>query len=333
MLNHKLRATLCTGLALLLLASAAHAATLTAKVDPATSGTTKSPQPHTTSLGLQGIYPGVGGNAKSALLTLVESMPADFAPTFSTFATCSPSVVVHGDNKPNCPAGTVLGHVSAAAYVPSLLFSTHSDQGYIFKIGENRVGVWVHVSHPIPAGVVTYGTVTSGTAPFGPVVTWDFKPLAFGAQTGAEVRINAVTFNWEQRTAVQSPTAAGASPSSSSRQARICQSKARRIKNKRKRAAALRRCSKPKVKVKHPPTTAPAPFVSTGCTNGRWPFRAEMTFFDKTTQTADAAVACAASAGGSVAPPSAPAPAPPASKGPLCPPLCVVTDAPGRMAR
>jgi hypothetical protein len=330
MLNHKLRATLCTGLALHLLAGAAYAATFTAQVDPPSSGSAQSPQPHTTTVSLKGIYPGLGGNAKSALLTLVESLPADFVTTFSQFGTCSPSVVVHGDNKPNCPAGSVLGHTTATAFVPSLVFSTNSDQGYIFKIGENRVGTWVHVSHPIPAGVVVYGTVTRATAPFGPEVTWDFKPLAFGAQTGAEVRVNAVSFSWEQRTGAQSPMAAGASSGSST-----CQAKARRIKNKRKRAAALRRCSKTR-KGKRPTNgTAPAPFVSTGCTSGHWPFRAQMTFFDNTTQTANATVACTASASGSQAPPTpSPLPPPPsAPKSPLCPPLCGLATASERVAR
>jgi hypothetical protein len=314
MLNHKLRATLCTTAALLLFAGAAHATTFTAKVDPAKSGTATSPQPHTTSLSLTGIYPGLGGNAKSALLTLVESLPADFETTFTGFGTCSPSVVVHGDYKPKCPDAALLGHVTATAYVPSLLFSTHSDQGYIWKIGDNRVGIWVHVSHPIPAGIAVYGTVSRGATPFGPVITWDIKPLAYGAQTGAEVRVNDLAFSWEPRTG-----SSGASPGSSAHQMQVCQSKARRIKNKHKRAAALRRCSATKVKAKN----APAPFVSTGCTSGKWPFRAQLTFNDNTTQTLNSTVGCTASAAAAAGAPKPPAPPPsPGPTSPLCPPLC-----------
>jgi hypothetical protein len=43
-----------------------------------------------------------------------------------------------------------------------------------------------------------------------------------------------------------------------------------------------------------PQPTAPAPFASTGCTSGSWPFQAQMTFNDHTTQTASATVACKA---------------------------------------
>jgi hypothetical protein len=291
MINHRLRVTLCTAVTPLLLAGAAHAATFTAKVDPPAAGTAQSPQPHTTTLSLTNIAPGLGGNAKVALATLVESLPADFQTTMTQFATCPAANVVHGDNKPQCPDASVLGHVTATAYVPSLAFNTHSDAGYIWKIGDNRVGTWVHVSHPIGAGIAVYGTVDRGAAPFGPTVTWDMKPLAIGAQTGAEVRINDLTFSWEQTAAAP---AASADASISKRQS--CQAKARRINNKRKRAAALRRCAKvkkPKPKPKPQPSpTSPAPFVSIGCSTGNWPFRAQLTFIDNTTETQDATVTC-----------------------------------------
>jgi hypothetical protein len=291
MLKRKLIVPMCTSFALFSITAAANAATLTVSVTPTNGGTTQSPQPHTTSLSLTNIDPGLGGNANSAMLTLVESLPADFQATFGTYATCSPNVVVHGDNKPNCPAGSVLGHVTATAFVPALAFDTTSDQGYIFKIGPDRVGAWVHVSHPIGAGIAVYGTISPGAAPFGPVTTWDMTPLADGAQTGAEVRLNAVAFSWDQQPGTGSTSGSGAS----NRALHACETKARRIKGKHKRQAALRRCIKAAAKARpKPQPTAPAPFASTGCTSGRWPFQAQMTFNDHTTQTASATVACKA---------------------------------------
>jgi hypothetical protein len=325
MLNHKLTATICAGVALLVSAGAAQAANFSATVSPAAAGTTQSPQPHTTGLALTKIDPGIDGNAKSALVTLVESLPADFVTTLAPFATCPPSTVVHGDNKPKCPDAALLGHVTATAYLPALAFNTTSDQGYIWKIGDNRVGVWVHVSHPIPAGIAAYGTVTRGVAPFGPVVTWDMRPLADGAQAGSEIRVNDIAFTWEQRGA-SPPSSTGTSSGSASRQLKACRAKARRIKNARKRRAALNRCAKAYQKAKRPSNpAAPAPFVSTGCTSGKWPFRAQMTFFDNTTETDNASVGCTPTGGSTPAnQPSSPAPGP---TSPLCPPVCGVSDA------
>jgi hypothetical protein len=319
MLKHKILATLCTAVTLQLLAGVAYATTFSAKVTPPKAGTTQSPQGHTTTLTLSKIDPGADGNANSGMTTLAESLPADFETTLGSFATCSPSLVVHGDNKPKCPDASLLGHVSGTAYAPAFHFDTTTDQGYIWKIGPSRVGMWVHVSHPIPAGLAAYATITRGATPFGPVVTWDLTSWANGAQASTEVRVNDITFSWEQRTA----TSSGTSSAAFKRRVRACQAKARRIKNRRKRRAALRRCAKLKAPAS---PTAPAPFASTGCTSGSWPFRADMTFYDNTTETDNASVACTPSAGAS---PGSPGPPPPPPPGPLCPPLCPTADAAG----
>jgi hypothetical protein len=278
MLRHKLGAAICVAVAVQLLAGVAHAATFSAKVDPAATGGAQRPQTHTTTLSLSGIDPGVGGNAKSALTTLVQSLPADFITTLSHYASCSANVVVHGDNKPNCPDASVLGSVSAVAYVPALAFSTTSDRGYIFKIDSSTVRVWVHVSNPIPAGIVVQGKLSQGASPYGPVVTWDFTPLADGAQTGSEVRVNSVSFTWQRQ---------AGSTSSPSASRHSCK------KSKGKRRRKSTHCSKPKPK---PTSTSYAPFVSTGCSTGQWPFQAQMTFADNTSQTGNASVGCAKAA-------------------------------------
>ena len=313
-------------------AATARADTLTASVTPPDMGSAQSPQAHTTTISLSKMDPGVGGNANSAATKIVESLPVDFAATLDRYAVCPSSKVVHGDNKPNCPDGSVLGSVTATAYVPALAFSTNSDQGYIFKIGDNAVRAWIHVSQPMPAGVVVDGTLSRGSAPYGPVVTWDLSSLASGAQAGVEVRTNAAAFTWTMRSGSPSPTPA-TSPSSGTGTRSSCKAKAKRIKNKRKRRSALRGCTKRKAK-KHKKShkrgahsaqasNAYAPFVSTGCTGGGWPFHVETTYSDGSKQTADAKVACTAP--GSPPPASPPPPAtPPPPPSPLCPPLCSV---------
>jgi hypothetical protein len=284
MLRHKLGATICVAVAVQLLGGVAHAATFTAGVQPSATGSPPKPQTHTTSLSLSDIDPGLGGNAKAALTSLVESLPADFATTLSHYSSCSANVVVHGDNKPNCPASSVLGSADAVAYLPSFAFSTTSDQGYIFKIDASTIRVWVHVSHPIPAGVVVEGKLSTGTAPYGPIITWDFTPLADGAQTGTEVRVNRVGFTFQRQSG---------SMSASSGSGVGCKKTTSKSKHKHK----SRHCAKTKHK---PASTGPdyAPFVTAGCSTGSWPFQAQMTFADKTTQAATTSVGCAKTASG-----------------------------------
>jgi hypothetical protein len=263
--RHKLGALVCVGITTQLLAGVATATTFTAGVDPAALGSALKPQTHTTSINLSNIDPGVGGNAKSALTTLVDSLPADFAATLSHYSSCSPNVVVHGDKKPKCPNSSVLGSAAAVAYLPAFAFSTTSDQGYIFKINATTIRVWVHVSKPITAGVVVEGKLTQGASPYGPVITWDFTPLADGAQTGTEVRVNRVDFSFERQ--ISSP-------------GHTCQAR----KGKRKSS----HCTKPKRA-----STAYAPFVSAGCSAGKWAFEAQLTFADMTTETGNTSVGCA----------------------------------------
>jgi hypothetical protein len=271
MLRHRLGALVCVGITTQLLAGVANATTFTARVDPAAPGSAKKPEIHTTSIKLSNIDPGTGGNAKSALTTLVDSLPADFAATLSYYSSCSPNLVVHGDKKPKCPNRSVLGSVAAVAYLPAFAFSTTSDKGYIFKINANTIRAWVHVSKPIPAGVVVEGKLSQGSSPYGPVITWDFKPLADGAQTGTEVRVKRVDFSFQRASAP----------------GHTC--KARKGKGKHRSS----HCTKPK------PTgtsTAYAPFVSAGCSTGKWPFLAQLTFADKTTETGNTSVRCAKTA-------------------------------------
>jgi hypothetical protein len=298
MSNHKLKAALWTALAMQLLGGVAGATTLTATATPSKAGTPQSPQPLATSQSLTQVYPGTGGNARSAMVKLVQSLPADFTSTLSTYGTCSASVVVHGDNKPNCPAASVVGSVTAAAFVPALMFDTNSDQGYIFKLGNDHVRAWVHVAHPQPAGIVADGIITPGAAPFGPVITWDFKPIADGAQAGVEIRINAIAFTW----GASSGAGSGGSGSStgSAHKLRVCNAKARRIKNKKARNGALHHCASLYPKSAGP--TAAKPFASTGCTTGSWPCSSQLTFNDNTTQTANTTVACTKAAGDSPSP-------------------------------
>ncbi len=313
----------------------AQASTLTVKVDPPGAGTPQNPQAHTTSLTLDKIDQGTDGNAKSAPVTLTERFPADFAVTLGSYATCPSAKVVHGDNKPDCPDNSILGNASGSAYVPALLFRTTSDRGYIYKLSDQTVRAWIHFSSPQQVGVIVNGTFANGSAPFGPTITWDFKAIGDGAEAGVEVRVNSVGFVWTQHTANgtgQAPAAPTTSERARVKRARAqCSRRARRIKSRRKRQRALRHCAKPTPKPKTKPTPPPqategqaySGLTSTGCTNGSWPFRAEMSFADGTSETADATVACSGT------PPPSPPPAQGGSGSPLCPPICAVPASAG----
>jgi hypothetical protein len=323
----------------------AQASTLTVKVDPPAAGTAQTPQAHTTSIALDKIDQGSDGNAKSAPVTLTEHFPADFAVALGSYATCPSAKVVHGDKKPDCPESSIVGTASGSAYVPALLFRTTSDQGYIYKLSDQAVRAWIHFSSPQQVGVIVNGTFAKGSAPFGPTITWDFKAIGSGAEAGVEVRVNSVAFVWTQHTANGAGQAAA--PSTTSERARAkraraqCSRRARRIRDRGKRQRALRHCAKakPKPKAKTAPAPAPAPqatqgqtysgVMSTGCTSGSWPFRAQMSFADGTSETADATVACS----GAPPPPPSPAPSPPAPGSPLCPPICAVPASAGTAGR
>jgi hypothetical protein len=314
----------------------AQASTLSVKVDPPAAGTAQSPQAHTTTIALDKIDQGADGNAKSAPVTLTEYLPADFAVTLGSYATCPSAKVVHGDNKPDCPENSIVGTASGSAYVPALVFRTTSDRGYIYKLSDQTVRAWIHFSTPQQVGVIVNGTFASGAAPFGPTITWDFKAIGSGAEAGVEVRVNSVGFAWTQHTAgaaAPAPAPSTSERSAAKRARATCSRRARRIKDRRRRERALRRCAKAKPKAK--PQPAPqatqgqtySALMSTGCATGSWPFRATMSFADGTSETADATVAC------SGAPPPSPAPAPPAPGSPLCPPICAVPASAGTAGR
>jgi hypothetical protein len=298
----------------------AHASTLTVKVDPPAAGTAQSPQAHTTSIALDNIAPGADGNAKSPPVTLTEYFPQDFAVTLAKYAACPSAKVVHGDSKPDCPEASIVGTAAGSAYVPALLFRTTSDRGYIYKLSDHAVRAWMHFQSPQEVGVIVNGTFATGSAPFGPTITWDFKAIGSGAEAGVEVRVNSVSFVWTQQTGSASTQPPSSSTAGTKRRRAACRSRARRIKNKGKRQRALRRCAKLKAKPKPAPQPATgqpySALSSTGCTNASWPFRAEMKLADGTTDAADAKLDCTATAPQQSPPPSG------GSTSPLCPPVC-----------
>lgn len=309
----------------------AHASTLTVKVDPPAAGTAQSPQAHTTSIALDNIDPGPDGNAKSPPVTLTEYFPQDFAVTLAKYAACPSAKVVHSDSKPDCPDASILGTAAGSAYVPALLFRTNSDRGYIYKLSDHAVRAWIHFQSPQQVGVIVNGTFATGSAPFGPTITWDFRAIGNGAEAGVEVRVNSVGFVWTQQTGSASTQVPPSSSPGTKRKRAACRRKAGRIKNKGKHRRALRRCAKLKAKPKPAPQPATgqpySPLASTGCTNASWPFRAEMKLADGTTDSADAKVDCT---------PTAQQQSPPPPSGgatsPLCPPVCSRIHDAGRTA-
>jgi hypothetical protein len=316
-IQHAARTALATITISLVAAAAAQATTLSVNVDSPAPGTPQSPQAHTTNLAVGSLEQPPGGNPKSALVTLTEQLPADFAVTLGGYASCTK--VIHGDNKPDCPDSSIVGTASGSAFVPALLFHTTSDRGFIYKISDQAVRAWIHFSSPQQVGVVVTGTLGTGAAPFGPTISWDFKAFGSGAEAGVEVRVNSVGFVFTQQTGSGVAPPPAASPPTTKQLRATCSRKARRIKDKHKRKRALQRCAKLKAR-KQPAAPAPqstqySALSSTGCSGGSWPFRVQASFADGATETADATAACTAPAPAS----PAPAPKPPS---PLCPPVC-----------
>jgi hypothetical protein len=275
----------------LLLASAvAHAtpATLSAAVTPTSGGSAASPAGHVVTTEVSHIAAGPDGNPTKGVNSMTLSFPVDLATNFGSYATCPESTVVHQDAKPNCPDGSILGHTEGAAYVPALHTTAHSDYGYIFKTGPSSVRTWTHVSKPAETSVVIPGVISKGTAPYGPVITWDMSTLPTGAEVGVEVDLSSFKWTWDSGTATAQP--------SNAKKRAACLRKAKKIKNKKKRKSAVRRCNKRYPKRPSRALTrvdaSTTPFVSSGCTGGNWMFHAALTFFDKSTDTADAKVAC-----------------------------------------
>src|ERR1700741_4848412 len=99
-------------------AAQASPTTLSATVTPTTAGSSASPAGHTITTSLSHVGEGSSSSPNAAVPTLTESFPADVQANFSSYATCPPGTVVHQDNKPSCPDGSILGHLSASAYVP-----------------------------------------------------------------------------------------------------------------------------------------------------------------------------------------------------------------------
>jgi hypothetical protein len=316
------RAALATIAVSAIACSTAHASALTAKVDPPDPGTTQAPQAHTTSIAIDNMAPGSGGNPKSAAVTMVNATPAEFALTLGGYTACPSAKVVHNDNKPDCPEASIVGTAAGSAYVPALLFRTTSDRGFIYKLSDTTVRAWIHFSNPQETGIPITGTLTAGAPPYGPTITWDLSSLANGSESGVEVRVSSASFIWTtQAGAAAAPQAPASTKAKTKKLRATCRKRARRVKDKHKRQRELRRCAKLKAK----PAPAPPPsqtgthsaLSSTGCASGSWPFRADMSFADGTKETADATAACTHT--DPAPPPSSP---PPPSPGPLCPPLC-----------
>lgn len=316
-------------------APAAAASTFTSKVEPAGAGTTTTPKAHKVTLDIQKIKQGPDGNATVALHTLATAFPIEFADQLAKYETCDPKLVINENSQPKCPEKSIIGTGNAGAYLPAFRISATSDYGYLYKIGDAAVRGWFRASKPTAVAFVISGDVTQGEAPFGPTITWDFKPAANGKANGGIVAwTNSFTPVFEISSQVPPPPVLKrASCESKARkitnraerraallrcaaaERRRCESKARKITNRAKRRAALRRCrcmashrryqaaktraTAARAQTRQAAESGLSPFMSTGCAAAAWTFQVRMDFEDGSKESLDSKVDCASGEGDS----------------------------------
>jgi hypothetical protein len=312
--------------ALLLSAGAAKAApTLKVSVAPPEPGTSDAPRDHTVTIDVDGMgKPGATGAPQTGVMTLRQLLPATFADQFRRFESCPAQTVRDGHDR--CPKASYLGSGEFTSYVPALALVAKSKEVLIYKTGDRTIRAWVHITNPSEIEAVADARLDQAEGTFGPTVTWDFSPAATGAY-GTEARVMRFQSTW-----AINPSAGDAGnskaperPHRAARKTRplSCTQKARRIKHRSRRRAALRRCARRRP-AKTPSgragqSTGAAPFASTGCTGGTWKFRAEIAYKDGTAEAAEASVSCGAPQAEQSPPPGGTNPA-----NPLCPPICRV---------
>jgi hypothetical protein len=306
-------------LAMFTVPAASSAATqMTASVDPTSAGSAQHPQPVDLHLAVS-LNTDASGLPTGVAHAIAFALPTEFVETLGAFATCPPDALMK-QGPDRCPPGSIVGSAKLAG-TPTALPTTHSgtDRGVLVHTGDHKIGFWWHISNPVTLQGVLDATVTQVAAPFGPLVTFDLSPIANGTDSGGlEIRTNRLEVNFLRATIAAVSSSPAISPPK-----QTCMQRAARMRSRRKRRAALRRCHRSKHPARHTPGharasdngTTIAPFSSTGCASGHWPFESRVTYKDKPAEAVDTQVACTTAPG---APPPATAPAP----GPGClPPL------------
>jgi hypothetical protein len=296
MTRHHGGTVLAAGLVLAWASNAEAASQLAAKVDPATAGA----KAQSVSFDITGLgRPGAGGQPSDAVSEVATAVPADFASRLDAFETCPADTVTAGSAQPDCPRGSVVGTIGYTMWIKSFGLSIPTDRGFVYKVGRDAVRSWVHINAVgTEDGGVVDGRLTSGPAPFGPTLVWDFRAYADGSQAeGAVValsRFHSEFVTNEHVTPATAPSPSAPAPKHK-RKRLTCMQRAARIKSSRRRHAAVRRC-RALHRRRRPAHAAQASatslFGSTACSAGTWTFEARLTYPNGTRETPQSAVAC-----------------------------------------
>lgn len=216
-----------------------------------------------------------------------------------------------GQKKPDCPADSLLGTAEITVYLPALHGSASSDAGYVWKTGPHSVAAWNHVSQPVEIAAAVFAEVKPPAGSDGPIINWDFGPAAHKEVQNLEVRVARFQVAWKpaDSAAPTTPTASPKPASSRSKKYAACMRKAKKIKNKKKRAKAQRACQRKygkkssgrAVEQSRDSATASAfsPFMSTACTGDGWTQQSRLTYLDETSETVQAKIDCTTGTDGS----------------------------------
>ena len=309
---------LLIGMLVVAVSGASAASQFSAAADPTTPGTPSAPQPTDLTLDYRANTDATG-TPVAAVQKVTQLLPSEFVAQLAQYGTCPRATIravadggPHGP--PQCPANSVVGSGAFETVVPSVRLDASSDKMVIYNTGDGGLTAWFHVSKPAAFTGYEDGEISQGTTPFGPVVTWDFSRDANGGTvSGIEARLK----HWQTRYA-RSSTDGGDAPAPASTPKRkkklSCRQRARRIKNAGRRRAALKRCAKRRRHARHrarrttaraAAQTQHAPFASTGCASGQWPFELQVAFKGGGSEKLDASVTCNATGPGGAPPPPA----------------------------
>jgi hypothetical protein len=321
---HRSRIRVVAGLLALLLslilAGTAGATVLTAAVTPSGAGTAAAPKPQQLTLDLAQISQGSSGKPTESLTGVIEQLPTDFSDQLALFATCPTSDFQNlTSTPPACPTGSEVGTAAFAAYIPSLISSVSTDEGYIYKTGPSAVMAWVHVNHlttnagtetSLSVSIALNGKLTTGTATAGPTVNWDLSPAV---DLGVTARISHFQTIWTVNQVAGSTQKPPAKKKPAKHKTKPKKKKHGKSKAKQKITGKKKSTGKKKAgrvanatttSTAAPATTAASTFESTACTAGNWAFSATLNYQGGATENVSDQVPCAT---GGTAPPSTPA--------------------------
>jgi len=289
--------------------AAAYAAdTFTVSVTPTTAGTADAPTAEEIKTDLK-IESNAVGTPHDAVTSYASLMPAEFADNTGKFATCDRQKIHAAGTggphaPPDCPPDSVLGSGVLESVIPQLAIDSTTDKLVVYNSGGGNLTVWMHISKPTEVTFTFDGVISRGSAPFGPVVTWDFGPAANGQIANVDVYVKRFQTTWAPRGAASAPTGGAAQSNAAKRSACIKKAKKRYKHDKKKRSRAIKKCKKrfptrsSRAVTRAEAASQISPFESTGCARGKWQFEAQVKFKNGAPDDKlDQEVACAPAGG------------------------------------